>query len=393
MKNLIPFLAGMLTVLAIVAVLWHFLLQAPPRSSAPKISVPSGPAPPQGRKVFTNFPVRGDRESGGDVGKNPGVFLEGRISIPPLLRKKLEGQQKMALSLGVYLASSESWGRNLVPLASNFVNPQFPFLYRIRLAPRLTRRLTTGITQNLPVSLLIRADVCFGETGIRCGPDTFPNLEGTARVRAALPASASESANVEVPGIVLSKLQLGIDGKKCAAAGHALKGKVSITPAFGRADPKADRILIFGMPYHGSLPPFPYTSPETAPPVPASAFAERSHWGIISGLTSLKKGGEFVLPIPEKFQDRHFLLWALPCPGSEPEEDCLRRGLPVTLNRKLGEGEHPAVSLIGRGFIVGHCGMEDQEFLLHHWPADAAKAGEASVHLADPPEAIEGITY
>lgn len=392
MRSFLVFAAGM--VLSMVffgaGVYWFLQNGSGPSIRGAGIEAPATSGNRPRVKLHTNFRV----SDGAPKKKDPGrisVFIEGRITAPPLLKKIAEAEHEGALTVRAYLNQAGRGSGNLIPLGADLVDVSFPYYFKFKLAPAKVGALA-GLDS---FTLVVRAIFCFDRKGASCEAEAYPNLEGSIRVQVSAPGGITKDTQISVPTIILNKHQPRPDPSACAASGGALSGRIVPTPEYVKRHPAAAKFIVIGMPYYSRLPPPPFVSQawtRESRLTPEELASMGAH-GIVYSRALLTEQGRFRLGIPDHARTYHFRLWAIPCDGDVSEELCLRKGFPVALNQILGSEDRPAIPLIGRDFRVGQCGMKEHEFLLHHWTAGSAPAQEAALHLAVPGEVVEGMSY
>jgi hypothetical protein len=414
MNKILVFLAGVISSVAIVGGLaaW-FLIFSPEAAKQTSVPIPppvvgkavSTPPPPASTnneapapattatppRPVTNFPTQADQAAGG----NTTVLLEGRISMPAALKKVLAQYPKASLSIRFLANTSAPTAQGNLVDQGELVNPSFPHTYSLQLNSSWVPPLRKF--ESFP--LFVRAVVCLENREREpCNANQFPNMEASLRFRARIPADAKGTLQIPVPNLIMTRLQRKPEPAACTASGGQLAGTLIPTPAFAKTGMK--RVLLVGSPYHEKRPPPPFAGPagiEAVGKVTATDLPNLANYGITYTSVSLS-GGEvkFALTIPTKFQGELYRIFYVPCQEGEQENACLLRAFPLTMLHVPGEkkaGAHSAVAVVAKNFEAPFCGMKDAAFYLHAWDYSVLRATEQTMHLANPPELIEGAVY
>lgn len=416
MNKILVFLLGVLSSVAIVGGLaaWFLIFspEAAKQTAAPipvpvvakavdkpvprvppagETAQPTAPAVTPGRPV-TNFPTQADQEATG----NATVVLEGRVSLPPALAKVLAQYPKAVLSMRFLANTAAPTSRGNLVDRGEISSPTFPHTFSLEMNSAWVQPLRKF--DSFP--LFLRAVICLDkkDTG-PCTPGQLPNMEASLRFRARIPADAKGMLKIPVPNVIMTRIQRKPEPGACAAANGQLSGVLIPTPAFVKTGVK--RVLVVGSPYHEKRPPAPFAGPpgvETLGNVTAADLANIANHGI-THTTVPVSGSEvkFALTVPSKFQGELYRLFYIPCPDGEQVNACLLRVFPLSMLQVPGEkkaGEKlSGGTIVAKNFEAPYCGMKDATFYLHAWDLAAPRATEQSMHLAQPPELIEGAVY
>lgn len=416
MSRLLPFLAGVFFSVLVAGGLAAWFLFVTPVSEktkvtpgasssqtnvAPSREVPM-PAVPRQVGIATstatgtaqatmNFPSANDVRQAQEGSVGP-IFVEGRVVFPPLVRKLIEKHPKATMAMRFMASASVPTGRgNLVPQGA-VSKITYPFTYRLEVDPSWVLTLQRFAT----FPMLVRVVVCLTPDEKQpCGGGQLPNVEGTVRFFAKIPASTKGPVAISVPSVVMNRYQPPPNAAACKDSGGTISGSFVTTPAFQKAGMK--RVLVLGSPYHDKKPPVPYAGPpgmENVAKVTQQDLAAMGKFGIVYTPLGLQGNTTpFSLTIPADFRTDLYRLYYLPCPDGTADNTCLANAFPISMLQVPKEPIQKVVALASEGFEAPSCGTKGRIFYAHVWDRNAPAATEEAVHMANPPELIEGAVY
>lgn len=353
------------------------------------------PAVPAATSNLVNFPLQdGNYTATADTiaqgGAKDRLYIEGRITLPPALKKLVEKSPNAVLTLRMLANSAgPTEGGNLIE-TNGFTKVTYPMVYKLEISRRWVEALRNFGT----FSIFVRGVVCLDKPeNVPCTPSAFTNIEGVIRYRAKVPRELKGSAVIPAPTLVLNRLQKKVDSAACKASGSTIGGVLKPTAQFRKAGIK--KVAVLALPYHEKKPPLPFSGPIGAGlRITEGDLQKMPGFGISYALVPVGAGdSKFSLKVPSGFEGELFRTYYVPCADNESDTACVLKGFPTSAINIPGDTQRMAAALVGGGFESAYCGMKDHPFHLHVWDRNAMKVTEQSVHLADPPEIIEGAVY
>lgn len=345
---------------------------------------------------LVNFPVQeGNFTAAPDTitqsgGAKDRLYIEGRITLPPALKKLVEKSPNAVLALRMTANSAgPAEGGNLIE-TNGFTKVAYPMSYKLE----ISRRWVEALRNFGSFSVFVRGVVCLDKPeNVPCTPSARTNIEGVIRYRAKIPRELKGTAVIPAPTLVLNRLQKDVDAAACKASGGTIGGVLKPTLQFRKTGVK--KVAVLALPYHEKKPPLPYSGP-IGPGLKAteSDIQKMPNFGISYSVVPVGAGeSKFSLKVPSGFEGELFRTYYVACADNESDTACVLKGLPTSAINIPGDKRRAAAALVGGGFESAYCGMKDHPFHLHAWERNAMKVTEQSVHLADPPEIIEGAVY
>ena len=360
----------------------------------PPVAGGASPPVPSGASSLVNFPLQeGNFTASADTitqgGAKDRLYLEGKISVPPALKKIVEKSPNAVLALRVLANSAgPTEGGNLVE-ATGFTKVTYPMQYKLE----ISRAWVEALRKFESFPIFVRALICLEKTeNERCSPSVAHNIQGTIRFRAVIPRELKTSAIIPAPTIIMNRYHKKVDPAACSAGGGVISGVLQATPAFKKTGIK--KVMVLAMPYRDKRPPLPFAGPYGGGLKATEAdLAKAASAGVIYQAVNVAADAKFSLKVPSGFESELFRTYYVACADNESDTACLLKAFPVSMLQVPGDRARAAVAMVAKGFESAYCGMKAHPFFLHVWDPNAMRANEQSLHLADPPEVIEGAVY
>jgi hypothetical protein len=400
MKNFLTFLMGAVVSLVVIGVAgaWYFLhpgaeTKAPP--AAPVVlgdtaAKPATPGVTQEGAVPDARVSTAERPVGvaANTPMSDLVFLEGEVALPPPLQKILERKTDAVLSVTASI-NSEKRSQNALVNSMNLAVKTFPAPLHFQLDPAWVKTFAP----DGPFHLTISAAVCFDRKGKPCDRRAPAKMSGRILLKVSIPPSATGARKIAVGSVVLNRYQTGPEPAQCNRAGRTIQGTIVPTERFLASAGQGRKFALVGMPLYNERPPFPYSVfYETPRPLTAEELKAAPQHGIVTAMLNLDAAfkGRFSVPVPQEYQNEYYRFQLTACHPNETDADCTSRSFPMLFFRStsaLPAGTYP---LVAKGFELPVCGKQ-LEFYLHDFDRSAPLATSATVYLANPSEAVEGM--